>query len=262
MLFRSQNGSSCTLTGNTAGTFSVTVTITFEGEDGKLQTATSTPVELAWQTMSVSGLSFSGGDTALVRGRDDPNPWELTVNVIPAGADPGDQIEWEIRSKDLSQDASEVLALPKQSGSPDDPDAPSGSYTGGKTVKLTSVGPGEVTVTARYGNYEAHKDVIVSGIVLNASETSMQVGETVVLAVEKMFGFASSGAAYDVAWSSSDPSTVTVINGELQAWKLGSAVITANKNGYTATCRVVVKEDEEAVISGISATYSISSPAR
>ena len=52
-----------------------------------------------------------------------------------------------------------------------------------------------------------------------------------------MFGFASSGAAYDVAWSSSDPSTVTVINGELQAWKLGSAVITANKNGYTAPCR-------------------------
>ena len=41
-------------------------------------------------------------------------------------------------------------------------------------MKLTSVGPGEVTVTARYGNYEAHKDVIVSGIVLNASETSMQ----------------------------------------------------------------------------------------
>lgn len=247
------NGSSCTLTGNTAGTFNVTVAITFEGEDGKLQTATSTPIELTWQTMSVSGLSFSGGDTALVKGRDDPNPWELTVNVIPAGADPGENIQWEIRSKDLSQDASEVLELPRQQGSPDDPDAP---YTGGKTVKLTSVGPGEVTVTARYGNYEAHKDVIVSGIVLNASETSMQVGETVVLAVEKMFGFASSGAAYDVAWSSSDPSTVTVINGELQAWKLGSAVITANKNGYTATCRVVVKEDEEAVISGISATTS------
>ena len=188
------NGSSCTLTGNTAGTFNVTVAITFEGEDGKLQTATSTPIELTWQTMSVSGLSFSGGDTALVKGRDDPNPWDLTVNVIPAGADPGENIQWEIRSKDLSQDASEVLELPRQQGSPDDPDAPSGSYTGGKTVKLTSVGPGEVTVTARYGNYEAHKDVIVSGIVLNASETSMQVGETVVLAVEKMFGFASSGA--------------------------------------------------------------------
>lgn len=249
------NGSSCTLTGNTAGSFTVKVTMTVDEANGNLTTYADT-ITLIWEEKAVSGLSFSGGDTALVKGRDDPNPWELTVNVIPAGADPGDQIEWEIRSKDLSQDASEVLALPKQSGSPDDPDAPSGPYTGGKTVKLTSVGPGEVTVTARYGNYEAHKDVIVSGIVLNASETSMQVGETVVLAVEKMFGFASSGAAYDVAWSSSDPSTVTVINGELQAWKLGSAVITANKNGYTATCRVVVKEDEEAVISGISATTS------
>ncbi len=249
------NGSSCTLTGNTAGSFPVKVTMTVEETDGTMKTYEDT-ITLSWEEKAVSGLSFSGGDTALVKGRDDPNPWDLTVNVIPAGADPGDQIEWEIRSKDLSQDASEVLELPRQQGSPDDPDAPSGSYTGGKTVKLTSVGPGEVTVTARYGNYEAHKDVIVSGIVLNASETSMQVGETVVLAVEKMFGFASSGAAYDVAWSSSDPSTVTVINGELQAWKLGSAVITANKNGYTATCRVVVKEDEEAVISGISATTS------
>lgn len=249
------NGSSCTLTGNTAGSFQVKVTMTVDEANGNLTTYEDT-ITLSWEEKAVSGLSFSGGDTALVKGRDDPNPWDLTVNVIPAGADPGENIQWEIRSKDLSQDASEVLALPKQSGSPDDPDAPSGPYTGGKTVKLTSVGPGEVTVTARYGNYEAHKDVIVSGIVLNASETSMQVGETVVLAVEKMFGFASSGAAYDVAWSSSDPSTVTVINGELQAWKLGSAVITANKNGYTATCRVVVKEDEEAVISGISATTS------
>ncbi len=249
------NGSSCTLTGNTAGSFTVKVTMTVDEANGNLTTYADT-ITLIWEEKAVSGLSFSGGDTALVKGRDDPNPWDLTVNVIPAGADPGENIQWEIRSKDLSQDASEVLALPKQSGSPDDPDAPSGPYTGGKTVKLTSVGPGEVTVTARYGNYEAHKDVIVSGIVLNASETSMQVGETVVLAVEKMFGFASSGAAYDVAWSSSDPSTVTVINGELQAWKLGSAVITANKNGYTATCRVVVKEDEEAVISGISATTS------
>ena len=246
------NGSSCTLTGNTAGSFTVKVTMTVEETDGTMKTYEDT-ITLSWEEKAVSGLSFSGGDTALVKGRDDPNPWELTVNVIPAGADPGENIQWEIRSKDLSQDASEVLELPRQQGSPDDPDAP---YTGGKTVKLTSVGPGEVTVTARYGNYEAHKDVIVSGIVLNASETSMQVGETVVLAVEKMFGFASSGAAYDVAWSSSDPSTVTVINGELQAWKLGSAVITANKNGYTATCRVVVKEDEEAVISGISATTS------
>lgn len=246
------NGSSCTLTGNTAGSFPVKVTMTVEETDGTMKTYEDM-ITLSWEEKAVSGLSFSGGDTALVKGRDDPNPWDLTVNVIPAGADPGENIQWEIRSKDLSQDASEVLELPRQQGSPDDPDAP---YTGGKTVKLTSVGPGEVTVTARYGNYEAHKDVIVSGIVLNASETSMQVGETVVLAVEKMFGFASSGAAYDVAWSSSDPSTVTVINGELQAWKLGSAVITANKNGYTATCRVVVKEDEEAVISGISATTS------
>ena len=246
------NGSSCTLTGNTAGSFPVKVTMTVEETDGTMKTYEDM-ITLSWEEKAVSGLSFSGGDTALVKGRDDPNPWDLTVNVIPAGADPGENIQWEIRSKDLSQDASEVLELPRQQGSPDDPDAP---YTGGKTVKLTSVGPGEVTVTARYGNYEAHKDVIVSGIVLNASETSMQVGETVVLAVEKMFGFASSGAAYDVAWSSSDPSTVTVINGELQAWKLGSVVITANKNGYTATCRVVVKEDEEAVISGISATTS------
>lgn len=80
------NGSSCTLTGNTAGSFTVKVTMTVEETDGTMKTYEDT-ITLSWEEKAVSGLSFSGGDTALVKGRDDPNPWDLTVNVIPAGAD-------------------------------------------------------------------------------------------------------------------------------------------------------------------------------
>lgn len=244
-----QDGSRCTITGTVAGTYNVTVTL-IVSKDG-VKRYESDPVPLTWAKQDVEGLTFNTTN-ARVRGKDDDNPWDLTVYTLPAGADPGNQIIWEVRNKDLSDDRA-ILKLPEQKG----PDGqPLNTYIGGKTVRLTSAAPGEVTVIAKYGNLEARQDVIVSGIVLNAESTAMLMGETKVLAVEKMFGFAESGNAADIVWSSSDPSTVTVVNGELQAWKLGTAVITANKNGYTATCEVRVTEDEDAVIDGLSATTS------
>ena len=239
-----QADSRCTITGTVEGTYNVTVTL-IVSKDG-VKRYESDPVTLTWAKQEVEGLTFNTTN-ARIRGKDDDNPWDLTVYTLPAGADPENQIIWEVRNKDAS-DSRVILRLPDQDEN--------GVYTGGKTVRLTSAAPGEVTVIAKYGNLEARQDVIVSGIVLNAESTAMLIGETKVLAVEKMFGFAESGNAADIVWSSSDPSTVTVVNGELQAWKLGAAVITANKNGYTATCEVRVTEDEDAVIDGLSATTS------
>lgn len=249
-----QNGSKCTLTGKTEETYRVKVTLTVSQGDVPKQYE-SAPVTLTWKKLDVAGLTFNTTN-AKVWGKDDANPWDLTVYTLPAGADPENQIVWEVRNKDTS-DSRVIVRLPAQGKDPNGPDGkPANTYTGGKTVKLTSEAPGEVTVIAKYGNLEARQEVIVSGIVLNADSTTMLVGETKVLALEKMFGFAASGNASDIVWTSSDPSTVTVINGELQSWKLGSAIVTANKNGYTATCRVRVAEDEEAVIDGLSATTS------
>lgn len=226
------------VTGVRAGTATVTATTRDGGHTATCAVAVNLP--------AVTGLSFNT-DNARVWGKDEDNPWELTVYTTPAGADVGNGIQWQVVNKD-SSDKRVILELPGK-----DPD--SDAYTGGKTVRLTSTAPGEVTVYARYGNYQASRDVIVSGIVLSAESTTMQVGDTRMLSV-KPFGFAASGSPTDVVWTSSDPSTVTVVNGELQSWKLGTAVITANKNGYTATCRVEVKEDEEAVIGGLTATTS------
>lgn len=248
------NDSSCTLTGKTEGTYKVKVTLTV-GQGNDVKDYESTPVTLEVKRLAITGLTFNT-DNAKVWGRDEPNPWDLTVYVIPAGADTKGQIVWEVRNKDQS-DSRVIVRLPGQDKDPSNPDGkPLNTYTGDATVRLTSAAPGEVYVIAKCNDREARREVIVSGIVLNTESTTMLIGETKVLAVEKMYGFAESGNAADIVWSSSDPSTVTVVNGELQAWKLGTAIITANKNGYTATCRVEVTEDKEAVISGLSATAS------
>lgn len=194
----------------------------------------------------LTNLSFNTSTNyARVLGKDDPNPWELTVYTTPAGMDVGGSIEWSVKNSDAG-DTRTILRLP---GGGD-------AYTGGKTVKLTRAAPGKVTVTAKYGGLTATQDIEVSGIVLNAETVELLVGQTKMLAVVSSFGFAQSGNAGDIVWTSSDNSIVTVVNGELQPWKLGTAIITANKNGYTAACEVTVTEDKDAVIDGLSATTS------
>lgn len=193
-------------------------------------------------------LSFNtNADYDKVLGKDDPNPWELTVYTTPSGTDADNNIEWSITT-DTGSAGRTVLRLPG--------DGDGKTYKGGKTVRLTRGAPGKATVTASYGDSTATQKIEVSGIVLNDETATLLVGQTKVLAVKESFGFARSSSDATTVWTSSDPSIVTVVNGELQPWKLGTAIITANKNGYTATCEVKVTEDEESVISGLSATTS------
>lgn len=221
-----------------AGTATITATA-----GGKSATCTVTVT-----AQTVTGLTFGGTDSPIIRSKGQDKTWPMTVNTVPAGvALPEGSITWSIRTQ--PGDSREILSLP--AGAAD------GIYTGGATVNLTSGQPGRVTVTAQYGSLSASKDVVVSGIVLNAENLTMQVGETKALTVGRAYGMAEGGLPNDEVWTSTDPSTVTVSkNGELIAWKLGSAVITANKNGYTAECYVEVKEDEDTVIGGLSATAS------
>lgn len=188
------------------------------------------------------GVTFSN-NTTIVRGREDTNPWELSVTLTPTGSvlPEGGKITWSAAPKSTSPGAT----------------PPSGwEEAAGATVRLTDQDPGEYTFTASYNGVTATRDVTVSGIVLNAERVTMLEGATRTLAVENMYGFAK-GSITDVVWTSSDPSTVTVsTTGELQSWKLGTAIITANRNGYTATCEVEVTEDKESIIDGLSATHS------
>lgn len=226
-----------------AGTATITVTTADGGFEAPCTVTVTAP--------NVT-LSFGTNPAyAKVLGKDDPNPWELTVYTTPSGTAADSNIEWSI-TNDQDSLGRTVLRLPG--------DGDGNTYTGGKTVRLTRVAPGKATVTASYGGLMATQKVEVSGIVLNAETAELLVGQTKVLAVERSFGFAQSGSDATTVWTSSDPSIVTVVNGELQPWKLGTAIITANKNGYTATCEVKVKEDEESVISGSGLSATTSSP--
>lgn len=222
-----------------AGTAEITVTT----EDGNYTATCDVTVTDPNVTLSFN----TNADYDKVLGKDDPNPWELTVYTTPSGTDADNNIEWSITT-DTGSAGRTVLRLPG--------DGDGKTYKGGKTVRLTRGAPGKATVTASYGGSTATQKIEVSGIVLNDETATLLVGQTKVLAVKESFGFAKSSSDATTVWTSSDPSIVTVVNGELQPWKLGTAIITANKNGYTATCEVKVTEDEESVISGLSATTS------
>ena len=114
--------------------------------------------------------------------------------------------------------------------------------------KVTALAPGQTTITAitEDGGKTATCEVIVNkriyhveNITLNIEEASLMIGDELTL-----IATISPTNATDktVTWSSSDPSVVSVDNGQLTAHKLGTAVITATTQdgGKTASCVISV----------------------
>lgn len=114
----------------------------------------------------------------------------------------------------------------------------------GVLAVVTAVGPGETTLTASIENRVAECKVIVSGITLNRTSLTMLEGRTDILSVTGTYG----NAEGPVEWLSSDMSVVSVANGKLTARSIGTAVITASKGSYTASCEVTVEEDTSGLI--------------
>ncbi len=228
-------------------------TITVTTEDGN-KTATCA-VEVTDADSSTSPAPGSPADTVIfgespiVWDVSQPNPWTLTVAAGPAGADmkPGDKIEWSVSNKDTTMNTEEFLPALTVKGN-------------GLSVSVNNKYPGEYIFSATYVKADGTKskavtkDATISGITLNKSKVEMTLDQTVALAVDKSYGMATGGTVRDIVWTSSDPSVVTVLNGDLVAWKTGSVVITANKNGYTAECKVTVTEDTAAIAGPYYAT--------
>ena len=189
------------------------------------------------------------GESPIVWDVSQPNPWTLTVAAGPAGADmkPGDKIEWSVSNKDTTMNTEEFLPALTVKGN-------------GLSVSVNNKYPGEYIFSATYVKADGTKskavtkDATISGITLNKSKVEMPLDKTDALAVDKSYGMATGGTVRDIVWTSSDPSVVTVLNGDLVAWKTGSVVITANKNGYTAECKVTVTEDTAAIAGPYYAT--------
>ncbi len=111
--------------------------------------------------------------------------------------------------------------------------------------RITAVTPGEtiITVTTAEGNYEATCVVTVirrvTSISLNKEEAVVGVGENLTLEATVL---PTNATIKDVTWTSSNPSVVTVVNGEVVGVAVGEAIITATTvdGGFEATCLVEV----------------------
>ena len=239
--------------GNVTGVGVGEATITVTTEDGG-KTATCA-VEVTDADSSTSPAPGSPADTVIfgespiVWDVSQPNPWTLTVSPGPAGCkmQEGDKIEWSVSNKDTTMNTEEFLPALTVKGD-------------GLSVSVSNKYPGEYIFSATYVKADGTKskavtkDATISGITLNKSKVEMTLDKTDALAVDKSYGMATGGTVRDIVWTSSDPSVVTVLNGDLVAWKTGSVVITANKNGYTAECKVTVTEDTAAIAGPYYAT--------
>lgn len=117
----------------------------------------------------------------------------------------------------------------------------------GVTAVVTPVGPGEANVKAKAGGIESEVcKVTVSGITLEETELEIKEGRTAFVDISGTFGDASGS----VSWTSSNVPVAEVneSTGKITAHSVGNAIITANRGGYTATCRVTVVEDTTGLI--------------
>lgn len=241
--------------GNITGVGVGKATITVTTEDGGKTATCAVEVTDADSSTSPSPAPGSPADTVIfgespiVWDVSQSNPWTLTVSPGPAGCkmQEGDKIEWSVSNKDTTMNTEEFLPALTVKGD-------------GLSVSVSNKYPGEYIFSATYVKADGTKskavtkDATISGITLNKSKVEMTLDQTVALAVDKSYGMATGGTVRDIVWTSSDPSVVTVLNGDLVAWKTGSVVITANKNGYTAECKVTVTEDTAAIAGPYYAT--------
>ena len=122
--------------------------------------------------------------------------------------------------------------------------------------KVTAVGAGTATITAKVGDKTATctvsvtaANVAVSGVTLSQSSLTLKVGDTTTLAATID---PSTATDKTVTWNSSDTSIATVSGGKITAVKTGTATITATANGKSASCTVTVSE--KAIVPKITTT--------
>ena len=113
---------------------------------------------------------------------------------------------------------------------------------------ITAKAPGNTTITAFCGGKEATcqvtvnpKVIEVTSITLSDTSVTLTEGETKTITATVN---PSDATDKTVTWSSYNPSVATVSNGTITAWTPGSADITAECGGKTASCYVIVTTKE------------------
>ena len=291
--FSLQVGSTMELTATVAPENAADKTVTWTSSDENIVTVacpdkddTTKATVTAKKVGTATITATAGGKTATctVYVTDKPAPSISITGKNPLTTDPGKltltaelsnvtdanpKITWTVAFKSEQR----KTTLPKLTGS-------------GKTATLDSstTGPGEFIVTATYTykddtgkdvTTDDTKSVTISGIVLsgqklntdkdNNNTVEMFVGDNTMLTVTS-YGAADERNAPRAQWSSSDSSVVSVPedSGNLYAWALGTAVIKATKDSYSAECTVNVVEDTSVIVTkdndGKTLTASASEP--
>lgn len=127
---------------------------------------------------------------------------------------------------------------------------------------IRGVGAGTATITAEANGYTATclvtvtgstvEDPKVTGISLDKSNETLNIGDTLKLTPTiSTVG----NPSYTISWSSSVPSVATVDNsGKVTAISSGTTIITASVSGYSATCTIVVNEENKII--SVTLNYS------
>lgn len=123
--------------------------------------------------------------------------------------------------------------------------------------KVTAVGGGKATITAKAGSKTATCTVTVTvpqtGISASGSTTrKVTVGDTVKLSVVKVPADATD--IFNVKWTSSDMKIATVSDGTVKAIAPGTVNITAESNGWKVVYKFTVEKKAEESTTGESTT--------
>ena len=164
------------------------------------------------QTIEVSGISLNKTSLSLVTGGTET----LSATVTPSNA----------TNKTITWSSSNTSVATVSNG------------------KVTAVGAGTATITAKAGSKSAtcsitikNPVVEVSGISLNSVSISLVPGETETLTATVT---PSNATNKTVTWSSSNTGVATVSNGKVTAVAIGTATITAKAGSKSVTCSVTV----------------------
>ena len=196
-----------------------TAVITATSSNGKTAGCT---VTVKQKEIAITGISLNKSTTSLTEGESET----LTATITPSNATGDKTVKWSSSNETVAAVDSNGKVTAKKAGTA----VITATSSNGKTAGCT------VTVK--------QKEIVITGISLNKSTTSLTEGESETLTAT----ITPSNATGDktVKWSSSNETVAAVdSNGKVTAKKAGTAVITAtSSNGKTASCTVTVKQKD------------------
>lgn len=208
-----------TITGKKEGSVEIKVTIK---DFTKVCRVTVTKKTEETKPVKPTGVKLSKTNIEIYIG----NSSTLTATVSPSNAD-NKTVTWTSSNTDIATVYNGVVT---------------GKSVGKATITATN-SEGQTatcTVTVSKKPVEQPKPVVTTGISLNKTNLTLNVGGTETLSATVS---PSNADNKSVTWSSSNNSVVTVSNGSVKAVGAGSATITAKASGgQTATCTITVNK--------------------